>query len=124
MIDHEREELLTLTAATKLLPGRPNVATLWRWRTAGVRGVKLETILCGGRRMTSREALTRFFAATTAAADGALGPSGNTSPARAGDRPRRKTCGGVGRLSFSPPPFRGQQKWPPRCKRERPKLKG
>jgi hypothetical protein len=70
MIDHEREELLTLTAATKLLPGRPNVATLWRWRTAGCRGVKLETVLIGGRRMTSREALARFFAATTAAADG------------------------------------------------------
>ena len=71
MIDHECEELLTLTAATKSLPGGPNVSTLWRWRTAGVRGVKLETILCGGRRMTSREALARFFAATTAAADGA-----------------------------------------------------
>jgi hypothetical protein len=70
MIDHENEQLLTLTAAAKLLPSRPNVATLWRWRTAGVRGIKLETFLCGGRRMTSREALSRFFAATTAAADG------------------------------------------------------
>ncbi len=71
MIDHEAEQLLTLTAAAKLLPGRPNVATLWRWRTSGIRGIKLETFLFGGRRMTSREALSRFFERTTAAADGA-----------------------------------------------------
>lgn len=70
MIDTEHENILSFTAAAKLLPSRPNVATLWRWRTAGIHGIKLETFLCGGRRMTSREALSRFFAATTAAADG------------------------------------------------------
>src|SRR5215211_197394 len=70
MIDHEREQMLTMTAATKTLPDRPSVETLWRWRTAGCRGVKLETLLCGGRRYTSREALARFFSATTRAADG------------------------------------------------------
>jgi hypothetical protein len=63
MIDHENEEIMTLTAASKELPGRPNVATLWRWRTIGVRGQKLETMLYGGRRVTSREAIARFLAA-------------------------------------------------------------
>jgi hypothetical protein len=63
MIDHENEHLLSMTAAAKLLPGRPNVATLWRWRTAGCRGHRLETILFGGRRYTSREAISRFLAA-------------------------------------------------------------
>ena len=63
MIDHENEELLSMTAASKLLPGRPNVATLWRWRTAGCRGHKLETLLYCGRRYTSREAISRFLAA-------------------------------------------------------------
>jgi hypothetical protein len=63
MIDHENEQLLSMIAASKLLPGRPNVATLWRWRTAGCRGHRLETILFGGRRYTSREAITRFLAA-------------------------------------------------------------
>ena len=82
MIDHEAEQLLTLTAAAQLLPGRPNVATLWRWRTAGIRGVKLETFLFGGRRMTSREALRRFFEHTTAAADGLPIANGETSAAR------------------------------------------
>ena len=71
MIDPEREEIVTLTAATKTTPCRPNVATLWRWRTKGIRGIRLETMMIGGRRVTSREALSRFFAATTAAADGA-----------------------------------------------------
>jgi hypothetical protein len=63
MIDHENEHLLSMTAAAKLLPGRPNVATLWRWRTGGCRGHRLETILFGGRRYTSREAIKRFLGA-------------------------------------------------------------
>jgi hypothetical protein len=70
MIDAQSEQLIPLTQAAKSLPGRPHVATLWRWRTAGLRGIRLETLLCGGRRMTSREALARFFARVTSAADG------------------------------------------------------
>jgi hypothetical protein len=70
MIDAEREELLTLTEAANSLPGRPNITTLWRWRNRGVRGVRLETVLVGGKRFTSREALARFHQAVNAAADG------------------------------------------------------
>ncbi len=70
MIDPEHEHLLTLTQAAKALPGRPNITTLWRWRNRGVRGVRLETVLVGGKRFTSREALTRFHDAVNAAADG------------------------------------------------------
>lgn len=70
MIDINREQLLSFTEAAKSFPSRPNVATLWRWRTAGCRGVKLETVLIGGKRYTSREALQRFVDATTAGADG------------------------------------------------------
>ena len=61
MIDHETEHLLSMTQAAKTLPGKPDVATLWRWRTAGCRGVKLETMLYGGRRYTSSEAIRRFL---------------------------------------------------------------
>ena len=53
MIDINREQLRTFTQAANTLPDRPNVATLWRWRTAGCRGVKLETVLVGGKRYTS-----------------------------------------------------------------------
>lgn len=41
-----------------------NVATVWRWCTRGVRGVKLESLAVGGRRYTSAEAFERFLAAT------------------------------------------------------------
>ena len=68
------ESLLSLKAASKLLPGNPHVATLWRWAQKGCRGAKLETVLVGGIRYTSREALDRFIVATTAAADGTPTP--------------------------------------------------
>ena len=76
-IDIRSEEIFSLTAATKLpcfrnrRAGKPiNVSTLWRWATVGVRGVKLETIMAGGTRATSIEAVERFFEALTLRADG------------------------------------------------------
>jgi hypothetical protein len=84
MIDHEKEHLLSMTEAAKQLPGRPNVATLWRWRTSGCRGIKLETVLSGGRRYTSVEALRRFLKRVTDAADGAIDRP-RTSRQRAAD---------------------------------------
>ena len=70
MVGMNGEALLTMTDAVKVLPGRPNVATLWRWRTRGVRGIRLETVLVGGRRYTSHEALERFSEQITAIANG------------------------------------------------------
>lgn len=64
MIDFQNEKLIDLTEAATLLPGRPHVATLWRWRHAGVRGHRLESISIGGRVYTSREAIARFIART------------------------------------------------------------
>ena len=52
------------------LGNRVHPTTIHRWRLRGARGVKLETLLAGGTRYTSVEALNRFFAGTTAAADG------------------------------------------------------
>jgi hypothetical protein len=60
MIDLTSENLLTLSEAAALLPGRPSVATLWRWRTKGARGRKLESAILGGKVFTSSEALQRF----------------------------------------------------------------
>ncbi|QDV75376.1 DUF1580 domain-containing protein [Botrimarina mediterranea] len=73
---------LTLPAASATLPGRPHVATLHRWRTRGVRGVRLRTCLIGGRRYTTREWLREFIEATTAEDAGAP---------RASDSPRRES---------------------------------
>lgn len=72
MIDPLNETLISLTEAARRLPGRPNITTVWRWRNRGVRGVRLETILSGGRRFTSVEAIARFHRAVTAASDGEL----------------------------------------------------
>ena len=38
--------------------------TFLRWATAGVRGIRLETIKVGGKRLTSVAAMERFLAAT------------------------------------------------------------
>lgn len=64
------ESWLPLSATSKFFPGRPHRSTIWRFAMKGVRGVRLETIVCGGRRYTSEEAILKFIAATTAAADG------------------------------------------------------
>ena len=68
-IDVELETLLTFEDARTAFPGdkRLSLATLHRWRLNGVRGVKLETVLIGGLRYTSREAISRFIAQQNAA---------------------------------------------------------
>jgi hypothetical protein len=75
MIDRDTERLMTLTAAARTIPSRKEgsgvaPSTLWRWHVRGVRGVRLETLLVGGLRFTSNEAIKRFFERSTAAADG------------------------------------------------------
>jgi hypothetical protein len=60
------EHLISTTQATREVPGRPHVSTVWRWINRGVRGVKLETVMVGGRRFTSREAIARFNERITA----------------------------------------------------------
>lgn len=75
MIDISSEQVVSLTAATKLLPERrrgkrPDVCTLYRWTSNGVRGIRLESIMVGATRCTSAEALQRFCDSLTAQADG------------------------------------------------------
>ena len=71
MIDLEKEATITLAEAARRLPkttsGRPvHVKTVARWVLHGVRGgICLESVLIGGRRVTSVEACKRFFAALT-----------------------------------------------------------
>ena len=70
MINLDSEHLLTFPEATRLLPHRPHISTLPRWRLRGIRGIKLECCLIGGRRYTSHEAVDRFSATVTAATAG------------------------------------------------------
>jgi len=74
MIDTTIETIRPLSHAARRVPSRSgrgvNVSTIWRWGQRGVKGIRLETLLIGGIRYTSDEALHRFFAETTAAANG------------------------------------------------------
>jgi hypothetical protein len=84
VIDITNEDLKPLAdAAAEWVPRRRrgrkcHVSTLYRWATAGCRGIRLETIQVGGTCCTSREALQRFFEALTLARGG---PTGRTSGA-------------------------------------------
>jgi hypothetical protein len=68
-ISLESGQLLSLAEAARTLPGRPDPSTLWRWRTRGIRGSRLSTVLVGGRRFVSRQALTDFVERLTKATD-------------------------------------------------------
>lgn len=82
MIDINSEELVAIPDTPAEMPNRPHIATVWRWIKRGCRGVKLETVLVGGRRYTSRESIFRFVEATTEAADSGSATSPNLSPSR------------------------------------------
>lgn len=60
-----------------------NPATIWRWRTKGIRGHKLDAVLIGGRWFTSDEAFARFVEATNGAEPTPLAPPASPDkPAR------------------------------------------
>ena len=63
-VDLTAETLIPLpAAASRVPPAGVALSTAHRWRLNGVRGNKLATVLVGGRRYTSIEALERFLAA-------------------------------------------------------------
>jgi hypothetical protein len=79
----QNEKLFSLPVAYEKATGfRPHISTCHRHRINGIQGERLETVKCGGRRMCSAEAVQRFLAAVTAAADG---PSISTSTPRQRD---------------------------------------
>jgi len=87
MIDLRTETILTLAEAASRLPKRragkkPHVATLYRWASRGLRGVKLEMLQVGGTTCTSVEALQRFFDALTRARS----PAGTADQCRTAER--------------------------------------
>ena len=66
MIDFVNENPIPLGEAARQAPGQPHISTLRRWHRRGIRGVRLETCLVGGKRFTSKEALNRFIQTVTA----------------------------------------------------------
>jgi hypothetical protein len=65
-IDPLSEEVFSLKRATRRVrrDDRPvHISTMVRWATTGLRGVRLETAMVGGVRVTSDAALRRFLTA-------------------------------------------------------------
>jgi hypothetical protein len=61
MIDVHTEDLFLLSKGPPELKSAPSPATLWRWALRGIRGHRLETVIVGGRRYSSRDAFDRFL---------------------------------------------------------------
>jgi hypothetical protein len=90
MIDLAHETIVSLADAPAHLPDRrggkrPHVSCMYRWAQRGLRGVRLETLQCGGTKVTSLEALQRFFERLGAVANG------ETPPARTSSQRKRAT---------------------------------
>ena len=56
-MDMQKESLIRISQAAREIPGRPHLSTVVRWSLRGIKGVRLEKIVVGGRRFTSREAI-------------------------------------------------------------------
>lgn len=64
---------MRLSDLPRMLPplpngGRVSLASVYRWTTAGLRGVRLRRYRCAGAWATTRQELTRWQAAQTAIA--------------------------------------------------------
>lgn len=85
MIDPDTEEILAMPDAARFVQRRfggrkPSMNTLWRWSVRGLRGVNLETMKRGGTRVTSEEAILRFFDRLAMGGDGSVPAESNPRP--------------------------------------------
>ena len=66
MINSETETLILPKDVCRMFPGRSgkgiSLSTVWRWMIHGRRRQKLDSLIVGGTRYTSREAVQRFVA--------------------------------------------------------------
>lgn len=81
-IDLEADELLTLAQAARLklwprrrMNKRPHLATLYRWATRGVGGVRLATVDVGSTRCTTDAACRQFIIDVSRARQGQAVPA-------------------------------------------------
>jgi hypothetical protein len=73
MIDLETETLILPREVCGMFPGRTGkgiaLCTAMRWMLKGRKGHKLESLIAGGQRYTSREVVGRFLAKLNGGAD-------------------------------------------------------
>jgi hypothetical protein len=65
---HTSPKYLPIPTAVEEKTGyRPHPVTCWRWSKKGIAGVKLQTWMIGGRRLTTLEAVQQFIDSQTKA---------------------------------------------------------
>ena len=79
-IDLQQEKLITFREAANIFPCRRQgrktaISTIFRWATRGSNGVLLESLCTPSGRVTSVEALQRFFNKLTAKRSGECPPT-------------------------------------------------
>jgi hypothetical protein len=76
-MDCDFERPITFNEAGRFLPEdyRPSCATWWRWWRKGVKGIRLRTLVIGGRRYTTPAAVQDFITQVTAASNGDRPPA-------------------------------------------------
>jgi hypothetical protein len=88
VIDISAETLIALADVPAHLPKRRggkrvHVSCVYRWGQRGCKGIRLEWLACGGTKVTSVEALQRFFERLSALENGTpLTPQMRTSRQR------------------------------------------
>lgn len=80
MVDLEREKPISMKMAAHIYSVA--LSTVHRWRSRGIGGITLETARLGGKRVTTREALSRFHRRVTEAVDGSTTKNGRRTPLR------------------------------------------
>jgi hypothetical protein len=68
-IDPITDVLISLPKLGRSLSEPPSPVSLWRWHSRGVNGIRLDTVVVGGRRFTTAEAFSEFVRLTTDAAN-------------------------------------------------------
>ena len=103
MINVFQHELLTLGQAGQSLPRPASFCSVYRWAVRGRNGIKLETIVVGNRRYTTRESLQRFFEQLTETENVSV-----SNPIKAEDR--RQTVGQSPSRRTTSPNTRGSRR--------------
>ncbi len=68
-----QSEYLPIVRAVELATGRrPHLSTVLRWCIRGSRGIRLDSRVLGGRRLTTVDAVHRYMDAVTAASVGGI----------------------------------------------------
>ncbi len=96
MCQLQQNDCITLSEAAALSPGRPHVASVWRWARRGVKTrsggrVRLKHIRAGGKLYTSEAWLRQFFEAVAAADAAHFDADPPTPPKPPTDRQRQKS---------------------------------